>query len=448
MESWIVVVDDEALSLTNAKNLLSNEKMRVSCLRSGRDLMRFIEKNSPDLILLDIMMPEMDGFETYSALRRLEEEMGKRPIPVIFLTGENDSEIERRGLRAGASDFIRKPLHKDILISRINKTINNDKKIESLTEEATLDKLTGFLNKFSGTEKIRKLCMSRTGALMIFDLDNFKLVNDLFGHDMGDKVLEAFADIMRHNIRGEDVVSRIGGDEFMAFFIDVNKETAIEALSNRLNDQFFAEAEKVIGQKLDIPLGISIGVVMVPEFGTDYDLLFTLADNALYEKKQNGKFGYNIHSQDYFIEGTGCDLEKDIIRLNRIMDERNEKKGAVVLNQESFTSVYRFLMRLYKRYGGRAVEVLFSISGNKREIFSEFLNILKNELRKSDVIFQNRPDQFFVLLPELSEKDVSGMIKRVLDTWEATPYGMEFRVEYAFKGLVEEPFGKVCKDEC
>ena len=86
MSYWIAVVDDEALSLTNARILLGEEGMRVSCLRSGPDLLKFIEKNSPDLIILDILMPEMNGFEAYRALRNYEDQAGRPHVPVIFLT--------------------------------------------------------------------------------------------------------------------------------------------------------------------------------------------------------------------------------------------------------------------------------------------------------------------------------------------------------------------------
>ena len=85
MDCWITVVDDEEPSLTDAEDLLASDNMRVSCLRSGRELLNFMEKNSPDLILLDIVMPEMDGFETYQALRVYEKKNGKSPVPVIFL---------------------------------------------------------------------------------------------------------------------------------------------------------------------------------------------------------------------------------------------------------------------------------------------------------------------------------------------------------------------------
>ena len=111
MAYWIVVVDDEPLSLTNAKNLLREQNMRVSCLRSGKDLLEFMKTHEPDLVLLDILMPDLDGFETYRALRQYEEREGKPQTPVIFVTGEDNSEAERRGLKAGASDFIHKPFH-------------------------------------------------------------------------------------------------------------------------------------------------------------------------------------------------------------------------------------------------------------------------------------------------------------------------------------------------
>ncbi|MCR4807130.1 MAG: GGDEF domain-containing protein [Lachnospiraceae bacterium] len=180
----------------------------------------------------------MDGFETYDALRTLEDKIGRR----------------------------------------IDNTITNSKTIESLTEEAMVDKLTGFLNKARGTDRISKLCTRKTGSLMIMDLDSFKLVNDLFGHEMGDRVLKAFADIVRKNTRETDTISRIGGDEFMAFYEDLTDESAVASLTLRLNAQLSEEAARLMGEDHGIPLGISIGVVMVPKHGREYESLFSLAD--------------------------------------------------------------------------------------------------------------------------------------------------------------------------
>ena len=100
-KQWIVVVDDDELSLKIANELLSCDQLKISSVRSGRELLIFLQKNSPDLILLDVVMPEMDGFETYRKLREFEKAEGRRNIPVIFLTGDTDLDAEREGLKLG-----------------------------------------------------------------------------------------------------------------------------------------------------------------------------------------------------------------------------------------------------------------------------------------------------------------------------------------------------------
>ena len=440
MDCWIVVVDDEVLSLTNAKNMLDAENMRISCLRSGKDLLKYIEKNSPDLILLDIIMPEMDGFETLQALREYEKKAGKSHIPVIFLTGENDSVMEQRGLKLGASDYIRKPFDKDILLSRIRNIVKNRRTIENLTEEATFDKLTGFLNKSHGTERIAKLCRRKNGALMIMDLDSFKLVNDLFGHDMGDKVLSAFADIVRNNTRETDTVSRIGGDEFLAFYEDLTEESAMASITRRLNMQLKEEAVRLMGEDHGIPLGISIGVAIVPEQGRDYEKLFALADTALYRVKQNGKHGYHVSSLLYGDkEADDADPKQGLERIIQTVEERDNADGALVLGRDSFSLVYRFIMRFYERYGGTAALLLLTIvvEDNDREkimeISAHFLEMLQNSLRMSDIMMQNGPASFLVMLTERTRAEAESALGRIMSTWEDTWRDDTVRIDHAFK---------------
>lgn len=441
MDCWIVVVDDEALSLTNVKNMLDAENMRTSCLRSGKDLLKFIEKNSPDLILLDIVMPEMDGFETLEALREYEDKLGKHHIPVIFLTGENDILTEQKGLRLGASDYIRKPFDKDILLSRIEKTVDNSKTIENLTEEAATDRLTGFLNKNRGTDRVTKLCLRKTGALMFMDIDSFKLVNDLFGHDMGDKMLVAFSDIIRKNTRETDTISRIGGDEFLAFYEDLTDVNAVESLTMRLNLQLQEEAERILGKDHGIPLGISIGVAFVPAHGRDFDALLAKADSALYEVKKHGKHGFHI-----CLQGADADDVKEddpaqkLERIIKIVEERNEKGGALLLGTDSFALIYRFVMRFYKRYGGTAALVLFTLSNadvvNKRDITEacgRFSIMLQNTLRLSDIIMQAGPNSYFIMLTERTRSEAEGAIKRILSAWDETDHEKCIQIRHAFK---------------
>ena len=448
MGIWIVVVDDDPLALTHIKRILREQDMRVSCLRSGRDLLKFMGKNAPDLILLDIQMPEMDGFTTQQELRRMEEEAGREPTPIIFLSGLETNEAESRSFEQGAADFIRKPVHKDILTKRILNTVKHTKEIVSLKEEAAVDKLTGLLNKAAGTIRVTKLCAERAGMLMILDLDNFKLVNDIYGHSMGDKVLRTFADVVRRNIRSQDVMVRIGGDEFMGFFANMDSETALESLHRRLNSELIKETVKLAGESFNIPLSISIGAILVPEYGRDYDMLFPLADSALYRVKQSGKNGVRIYGQDGENNLSGeNDIQKEFARITQIVEGGHRRDGGISMDLKQFSIIYHFLRQFYKRYGGTVVKLLFILSEEDtakelpyslKDAAEKFELCLQDTLRKSDMILRHKPNQFYVLLQNLSEEDFQSVFQRIMNTWEAEENHTGIHIEYLMEYVIYE----------
>ena len=448
MGIWIVVVDDDPLALTHTKRILREQDMRVSCLRSGRDLLKFMSKNVPDLILLDIQMPEMDGFTTQQELRHMEEEAGREPTPIIFLSGLETNEAESRSFEQGAADFIRKPVHKDILTKRILNTVKHTKEIVSLKEEAAVDKLTGLLNKAAGTVRVTELCAERAGMLMILDLDNFKLVNDIYGHSMGDKVLMAFADVVRRNIRSQDVMVRIGGDEFMGFFANMDSETAMESLHRRLNSELIKETVKLAGESFNIPLSISIGAVLVPEYGRDYDMLFPLADSALYRVKQSGKNGVRIYGQDGENNLSGeNDIQKEFSRITQIVEGWHRRDGVISMDLKQFSLIYHFLRQFYKRYGGTVVKLLFILSEEDtakelpyslKDAAEKFELCLQDTLRKSDMILRHKPNQFYVLLQNLSEEDFQSVFQRIMNTWEAGETHTGIHIEYLMEYVIYE----------
>ena len=446
MAYHIAIVDDDATSLVDVRTLLIEKGMKVSCLKSGPDLLKFMEHHTPDLILLDVLMPEMDGFETLNKLRYLEENTRRGKTPVIFMTGDSDAAAERRGLKLGASDYIHKPINKEVITERINNTIKNYKTLVALTEEVSMDKLTGFLNKSTGTEKLSRVIedvlKDATGLLVVFDLDNFKLVNDLFGHDVGDEVLISFSRVLRSHLSEDDIITRIGGDEFLGLIPGITIESDLGTLVKSLNEELFAEAERLMGDDFGIPLGISAGGVILNGKKERYETLFKMADAALYSVKNNGKHGYAVFDPSYdIVKLERDDLENELTRITHILDERNDSSSAVLLGADAFTTCYRFIMRMCRIHDVIPYGVVFALSGDKdsvghfMEAVESLTEILKNKLRISDVFYQNIPGQFFSVLPSIEEEGVKKIISDVVAEWECLDCADSVSLEYTYREI-------------
>ena len=298
MAKWIAIADDDMGNLKMAGHVLSKSNMRVSAMNSGKALLQFMKENHPDLILLDIMMPEMDGFETLQKLREQEKAMGQPETPVVFLTADESKDMEGRGFALGASDFIRKPFLPEVLRHRIQTILLNHEKILGLEEEINIDKLTGLLNKIAANKRLAEVCLTKEGTLLVVDLDSFKLVNDLHGHEAGDKVLIKFAQLLRDNTKEEDTVGRIGGDEFIVFMENRRDEQAVKDFVDVLNRDLHEECVKLLGEEMNIPIGVSIGAVYVPDNGREFEKLFKMGDKALYHVKLNGKHGMHLFKEE------------------------------------------------------------------------------------------------------------------------------------------------------
>ena len=276
---------------------------------------------------------------------------------------------------------------------------------------------------------------------MILDLDSFKLVNDLYGHEMGDQILIAFANIIRNNSRETDTLCRIGGDEFMGFYEDLTEVRNVKSLTERLNTQLEAATKKILGEDNGIPLGISIGVVMVPENGTEYENLFSYADSALYRVKQNGKHGFAIYGEGPSDAKDNENPEQKLDRLLQIVEERNDKSGPLVLGRDYFSSTYKFIMRFFKRYGGDAAIILFELYVADvdlhyiMEVSDVFNDVVEKSLRISDIIMQNGTQSYFVLLTECGKDDIEKVVKRITKTFEETEFGSSVTINYIYKYL-------------
>ncbi|MBR2991852.1 MAG: response regulator [Clostridiales bacterium] len=424
MAKWIIVVDDDTANLKIAGHILSKNNMRVTALKSGKSFLEYIDGNGmPDLVLLDIMMPEMDGFETLVKLRELEIRKGLMKTPVIFLTADEDVDTETRGFEVGVSDFIRKPFNPDVLLRRIGNIMSNSQEMQSLKSEASTDKLTGFLNKAATGVELSKTCSDQTGCLMMIDLDSFKLVNDLYGHEMGDKVLIGFADLLRKTMPAGSKCGRIGGDEFTAFAMGVTTEEKVRDITVRLNEDLVRKAKDLMGEDMGIPLGISIGGIFVPRFGNDYNSLLKLADKSLYNVKKNGKHGYELYNEDVFEDSDNTEL--DIRAISEILGERSIQNVALQLDRDAFSHVYRYIIRYAIRHHINACKILFTLEpsagvseGSFADCVDEFGTHIRESLRKSDIFMRNNKNHYFVFLTDIREDSVQKVADHIINGWK------------------------------
>ena len=461
MADWIVVVDDDSTNLKMAGHILSKHNKRVTALRSGQALLDYISGNVPDIILLDINMPEMDGFETLHKLRELEQELHIEEIPVIFLTADEDKNTESRGFEEGVSDFIRKPFDPEILIRRIDNIIGKQEKLLHFQEEATRDKLTGLLNKAAVNERLENVCRNTSGYFMMIDLDSFKLVNDIYGHDMGDKILLSFAKTIKATLTPDSIIGRIGGDEFVAFSSDISSENDIKRITVNLNMGLVEKAKRLMGPDMEIPLGASIGAMYVSGVGSEFEDVFNAADKALYKVKKNGKHGYSIYSYDEE-DGDEDSQLMNLKTISMILAERNIPNTALQLDKNSFINVYRFVMRYILRYHKNACKMLFtlsSVSEEQDDDFSEncdkFCSHVKSHLRKSDIVMQYRKNQIFIFLTDIKEEAISQVIGGIMRTWTAengdvisVTYEAEFmESDDIARGSAEQPWVAVVDDD-
>lgn len=401
--SKILVVDDEEMMLMMAKHILS-KKYEVITASDGFEAIELFESEKPDMVLSDLMMPEMDGYE----LHRILQEKSAGTVPIMFMTADESEESESKGFEVGAEDYIRKPMKPDVLLRRVGIIIENLEKIRGLKAEASIDQLTKLLNKTSVQQEIGEVVQHATGALLMLDLDSFKLINDIYGHAAGDKILVRFSELIRGVIRENDLAGRMGGDEFVAFLHNISDEKVLRTKANLLNEGILKFAREQFGEDMDIPLGTSIGAVFVPDEGKDFQTLYEKADKALYEVKQHGKhgiavFGAKNHSdKELAVEG--------ISQTRMILGERNVEAGAYFVEVETFKKIYQLLVRMVDNYNKGLTLMQFTLPDEK--FAEEFKDVLIHSLRRSDCVTQSGK-KFLVLLMEATDLESDDIKDRI-----------------------------------
>lgn len=240
----ILIIDDDPVSIELIANLFRGHYEVLFAL-DGEKALALAARAAPDLILLDIMLPDMDGFAICS---RLKADPLTMAIPVLFITGRDDSAAETRGLELGAMDYITKPINPLVLKIRVRNQIEWKQARDRLTMLATTDGLTGIANRrhfdeILAREHARHARAGTKLGLIMLDIDHFKRFNDTYGHVLGDDCLCAVARVLHQTLRRDtDLVARYGGEEFACILIDAPQPEDARAFAERVRENIQALA--------------------------------------------------------------------------------------------------------------------------------------------------------------------------------------------------------------
>ena len=281
----LLLVDDSPNNIILLSDILNNDyKLKVA--PNGKRALVLAGKNpQPDLILLDIMMPEMDGYEV---CRRLKDDPVTAGIPVIFVTVRSEEIDEANGLSLGAVDYISKPFSTPILLARVQTHINLRVMQLHMERLSVTDELTGCYNRRyfmrqGENELSRHIRHDHPMAVLMLDIDFFKRVNDTCGPATGDRMLKKVAEIITADLRKSDLFARIGGEEFAVLLPETDTAGALH-IAERMRDRLRFPVEDSL-----LFISVSIGTAMMRADDRDLNQILSRADKALYRAKEEGR---------------------------------------------------------------------------------------------------------------------------------------------------------------
>ncbi|MBI5256658.1 MAG: diguanylate cyclase [Burkholderiales bacterium] len=293
--SRLLVVDDQPANVQTLYQALAADH-QIFVATHGEQALKLVREKQPDLVLLDVVMPGMDGFEV---CRRLKADPGTVDLPVIFVTAHSDDNEETRGLNAGAVDFITKPINPAVVRARVKTHLTLKHQSDLLRQMAFVDGLTGVFNRRYFDDRLQQewLRAVRHGSplsVVLIDIDHFKHFNDTYGHQAGDDCLRRVAQVLAAGLnRPGDLLARYGGEEFACILPETDAAGALE-LARRMGllvkDLGIEHSGSPSHQVLTISLGVAGRDALPPgEAGGSAAELLASADRQLYRAKHLGR---------------------------------------------------------------------------------------------------------------------------------------------------------------
>lgn len=288
-KNTLLIVDDENVNLKVLNYILGNEYV-IYTAKDGIGAIEKAKKYKPDLILLDILMPDMDGYQTLAAIRE-DEEIKK--TPVIFITGLDSDEDEEKGLSLDAADYITKPFSAAIVKLRVQHQIRIINQLRTIEHLSMIDQLTNIPNRRCFDRHFqmewKQAIREKTPlSLLMLDIDDFKNVNDTYGHQQGDIILQMVAKIFPLAFRRPiDFAARWGGEEFIALLPNTHLEGAME-IAEKIRADIEKKETPYSGGVIKITISIGVNT-LVPVQSSSLNAFISNADKALYAAKEAGK---------------------------------------------------------------------------------------------------------------------------------------------------------------
>ncbi len=419
--SNVYICDDDKLVLMMVERILGREH-NVKTSKSIDELIELVAQEKPDLILLDFQMPGTNGYE---GIKVLKEKNYFADVPVIMVTGERDSELEIKCLNEGVEDFVHKPFVPDVLLTRVQMVLDRkasqkdmQQKMAEVIDKSLHDSMTGLYNRDYAMDAIDKhLAEKNSGSFIMIDLDNFKYLNDTYGHVTGDDAICAVGFILSETVGDNGFAFRLGGDEF-GVFVFSSDHAFVENLTVELFGEYNRQA---VEKDYLINSSLSIGIALAPDDGESYEALYAAADKALYCAKRNGKNGYCFYSIDFTDTSDTRAEVVNIRQLQKLIEDRKEireQNGVYKVDYREFQRIYNYIGRCVERTHQKAKLVMVTLDCRLADSMVSVEARMKkveqaiiHSLRRNDVGTRYSVTQFLLVLIDVDSDSLESVIE-------------------------------------
>ncbi len=293
----ILIADDDPSIRLLLRHAMEKEGFSVVEVVNGIEAIQAVEKHQPSLVLMDAVMPEMDGFTATSTLLEINE---YRDLPVLIITSLDDDQSVARAFQSGAVDYISKPVNWSVLKHRVRRILHASETDRQIRHLAYHDTLTGLPNRLLFMDRLdqaitRAIRSRNLFALMYIDIDHFKVINESMGHDIGDDLLLKITDRLQDCIRQSDTIGRLGGDEFAIILENLQVPEDVTLVARHVLSGL---SQSVTISDLDVNISASIGISVYPDDGVTLGQLLKHADTAMYKAKEQGRNTFQFYTQE------------------------------------------------------------------------------------------------------------------------------------------------------